>query len=37
MIGVGVGTNKKKAQELAAHDALQNQEKWDHLLNEQKL
>lgn len=31
-IGVGVGTNKKKAQELAAQDALQNQEKWSHIL-----
>jgi dsRNA-specific ribonuclease len=37
MIGVGVGTNKKKGQELAAQDALQNQEKWEYLLDTQKL
>lgn len=36
-IGVGVGTNKKKAQELAAQDALQNQEKWKYLLSEEKI
>jgi ribonuclease-3 len=36
-IGVGVGPNKKKAQENAAQDALQNQEKWKYLLDEQKL
>jgi len=32
-IGVGVGTNKKKAQEFAAQNALQNQEKWQYLLD----
>lgn len=36
-IGVGVGTNKKKAQEFAAQDALQNQEKWNHLLSWEKI
>gem|GEM_PF-3581099 len=36
-IGVGVGTNKKKAQELAAQDALQNREKWEYLLSGEKL
>jgi ribonuclease III len=36
-IGVGVGTNKKKAQELAAQDALQNGEKWEYLLRGEKL
>lgn len=36
-IGVGVGTNKKKAQELAAQDALQNHEKWKYLLAGEKL
>jgi dsRNA-specific ribonuclease len=37
-IGVGVGANKKKAQEFAAQNALQNQEEWQYLLNsEEKL
>ena len=31
-IGTGIGTNKKLAQESAATDALQNQERWQHLL-----
>ncbi len=31
-IGTGIGTNKKLAQEAAATDALQNSEKWSHLL-----
>lgn len=31
-IGTGIGTNKKLAQEAAAIDALQNQEKWSYLL-----
>ncbi len=32
-IGTGVGTNKKLAQESAAHDALQNHAMWDSLLS----
>lgn len=35
-IGLGVGTNKKKAQEWAAENALVNQDNWIHLLWEQK-
>lgn len=31
-IGIGIGTNKKLAQEAAATDALQNSEKWSYLL-----
>ncbi len=31
-IGTGIGMNKKSAQELAALDAFENQEKWQHLL-----
>ncbi|MBP7806389.1 ribonuclease III [Candidatus Gracilibacteria bacterium] len=32
-IGTGIGTNKKLAQEAAATDALQNADKWEHLIN----
>jgi ribonuclease-3 len=31
-IGTGMGTNKKLAQESAANDALQHQDKWEYLL-----
>lgn len=34
-IGTGIGTNKKLAQESAASDALQNQQRWQNLLVKQ--